>query len=86
MFDHVLCGSAVCLGSQFVLTTKEGAGNRVHTSMCEEQQQFKTHRQWCKSNNLQKRRCWSPGRGSSDGADSFPTCLEKACFFTSGQA
>ena len=34
----------------------------------------------------QKRRCWSPGRGSSDGADSFPTCLEKACFFTSGQA
>ena len=77
----------VCLGSQFVLATKKGAGNRVHTSMCEEQQlQVKTHWQWCKSKNLQKRRCWSPGRGSCDGADSFPTCLEKACFFTSGQA
>ena len=78
---------AVCLSSQFILVTKKGAGNRVHTSMCEEQKlQVKSHWQWCKSKNLQKRHCWSPGRGSCDGADSFLTCLEKACFFTSGQA
>ena len=31
MFDHVLCGTCCCLGSQFVLATKKGAGNRVHT-------------------------------------------------------
>ena len=99
MFDHVLCGYVLFAwvlnlywrqrrGLATECTHRCVRSSNLRSSNFKSKSQKKKTKKkrtdsGASPKHLQKRSCWSPGRGSSDGADSFPTCPGKGVLFHS---